>query len=91
MGMHLEEEYAKCSHCQFVDESTLDLNLCKELKYDLNNTFVLFPKDLKLAHDMATEHFNRKKEQKKKREFNKQKKSYLALKNNYIDKFLYEY
>ena len=30
MGMHLEEEYAKCSHCQFVDESTLDLNLCKE-------------------------------------------------------------
>ena len=66
------------------------LNLCKELKYDLNNTFVLFPKDLKLAHDMATEHFNRKKEQKKKREFNKQKKSYLALKNNYIDKFSFE-
>ncbi len=31
------------------------LGMCKKLKYDLNNSFVLFPKHLKAAHDEANE------------------------------------
>lgn len=66
------------------------LSLCKELKYDLNNTFVLFPKDLKQAHDLATEAYNKKKEQKAKREARKQAKEYQVLKDKYLEKFSFE-
>ena len=66
------------------------LEMCKELKYDLNNTFVLFPKDLKQAHDNCVEAINKKKLQKEKREARKQAKQYEALKGKYLERFAFE-
>ena len=66
------------------------LVMCKELKYDLNNTFVLFPKDLTQAHDNCVEKINQKKERKAKAEARKQAKAYANLKEKYVEKFAFE-
>lgn len=63
------------------------LNMCIKLKDDLSNTFVLFPKDLNQAHDLAVTRWNIKEEKRKKRERKKQNKDYEAFKPEYIKKY----
>lgn len=45
------------------------LKYCVELGYDIKNTFVLFPKNLKEAHDIAYEDMEKIHQEKKRKEF----------------------
>ena len=56
------------------------LNMCEKLKYDMSNPFVLFPKDLKKAHDEAAALIEYKKNQ-------KLEKQYKQLIKKYINQF----
>jgi len=53
------------------------LDSCITLKQDIKNSFVLFPKDLKMAHDVNTELIN---EIKNKEEYKKHNTKYAAIK-----------
>lgn len=52
------------------------LGMCKELKYDMKNSFVLFPKSLKSAHDEATTLIKYKKDKALERQYKKLLASY---------------
>lgn len=47
------------------------LNMCKELKYDMRNSFVLFPNDLKAAHDETAALIKHKKDKALERKYKK--------------------
>lgn len=51
------------------------LEMCKQLKYDLKNDFVLFPRDLKLRHDQCVTEINAINEKKRLKEENKKNKA----------------
>lgn len=50
------------------------IRMCKQLKYDLNNDFVLFPRDLKLRHDQCVDQINYIESEKKRKTANKSNK-----------------
>lgn len=45
------------------------LHMCHKMKYDMKNSFVLYPRDLKTAHDKAARQFRAKKDALVKRDF----------------------
>ena len=63
------------------------LGFCKELNYDLKNTFVLFPKDLFAAHDMASLELFRIKEAKKKEQLQAEERKWKRLLDIYQEKY----
>lgn len=70
--------YTKVS--DVVQEYSDYLNLCRQLKYDLKNKFILFPKDLQKAHDQAAQQCRKKESARMRRAFcaaMKQIKSHL--------------
>ena len=66
------------------------LDMCHQLGYDLNNTFVLFPRDLHQAHDLCVDAINRRNERKAKREARKQAKNYESLRQKYVEQYSYD-
>jgi len=64
------------------------LNMCEDLKFDLNNTFVLFPGRLKRAHDKVNELFDKHKaliyDQLIRQQFPALDKQYRFKKNGYV-------
>lgn len=66
------------------------LNTCVKLNQDIKNSFVLFPNDLKTAHDVNVEIINEKNRQ---AEYKRQNKAYAAIKsmkNELNDLYFYE-
>lgn len=91
--LHKIEKYGQ----RFVDEKHGYLNIlkqwkdylgfCDELGYDLKNSFVLFPKDLMAAHDMASLELFRKKEAKKKEQLQAEEHMWQKLFCTYQGKY----
>ena len=63
------------------------LDFCKELGYDMKNTFVLFPKDLTAAHDLASLEVFRKREAKKKEQLQAEENKWKKLFCIYLEKY----
>ena len=63
------------------------LGFCEELGYDLKNTFVLFPKDLTAAHDLASLEVFRKREAKKKEHLQAEENKWKKLFCTYLEKY----
>lgn len=89
--LRIQPEYVSDPETIYLDY----LESCGKLGYDLNNTFVLFPKDLRAAHDLNVEMINEKANQKTYKQHNskyaKVKKLSKELNNIYFyedDKFL---
>lgn len=55
------------------------LDMARNEKYDLKNSFVAFPKDVKTAHDMMVEVVNERKKREKEEKLRKQVESYNEL------------
>lgn len=66
------------------------LNTCVTLKQDLKSTFVLFPKDLKEAHDVNVEIINEKSRQEEYKRHNKQYSSIKSMNKELNDLYFYE-
>ena len=63
------------------------LGFCEELGYDLKNTFVLFPKDLTSAHDLASLEVFRKREAEKKEQLQAEENKWKKLHCTYLEKY----
>ena len=63
------------------------LDFCKELGYDLKNSFVLFPKDLTAAHDLASLEVFKKREAKKKEQLQAEENKWKKLFCTYLEKY----
>lgn len=62
-----------------VEEYRDYLNMSRQLRYDLKNSFVLFPADCHCAHDKAMHHINRKAAAKERRAF---RRAYQRIQNS---------
>lgn len=72
-------KYLGKQNCPEKDQMYLDyLNMCEKLKMDVKNTFVLFPKNLRDAHDVNVDLINEKENQKTYKQHNTK---YAAIKN----------
>lgn len=63
------------------------LKFCVELGYDMKNTFVLFPKDLKKAHDTVYQDVEKIRQEKKKQEFLEDNQKAQKLLKQYQEQF----
>lgn len=87
--LHKAERYCE----RYIDENYNYYNIlhqwsdyigfCRELGYDLKNSFVLFPKDLRQAHDDASTEVLRKKESVKKDQIRREEKQAKDLLRKY--------
>lgn len=67
------------------------IDLCKKLRYDMTNSFLLFPKHLHQAHDAVTEEYNKKQDADKKKEENKKYKKISQMQEQLNKQFYMEY
>lgn len=69
-GPRQESDHGRYRHMQAAVSEYRDyLDMCVKLDYDLNNSFVLFPKDLNAAHDKARKHLKIKTDAQMRRDF----------------------
>lgn len=66
------------------------LKMCSDLNYDMNNTFVLFPKHLKESHDMLVDIWNTKKDEEAVKKAKTRNKEYETLRDAYNEQFAFK-
>lgn len=66
------------------------INMCSKLRYDLNNDFILFPKDLKTRHDQCVQLINEKNNRKEQEKANKTYQNIKAMYKATMQKYFFE-
>lgn len=83
--------YLNSQTCSDKDQIYMDyLDMCMKLKMDTKSTFVLFPRNLKAAHDVNVELINEKENQKTYAQHNSKYAAIKKLYTNMQDMFGYE-
>lgn len=65
------------------------LKMCDDLNYDMNNTFVVFPKDLKQAHDNLVGLWNKHKNEEAVKKAKARNNEYNVLRDKYTEQFAF--
>lgn len=81
----------RAEHSKFPMITYIDyLRMATELNYDMNNSFVVFPKNLQEVHDLAVKITNERRKEKEREEAKQKNVIYNKLKTEYEKKYKFD-
>lgn len=82
-------KYSETQNDFKIDMYEDHLRMCHDLGYDMNNTFVIFPKNLAREHQIVIGKWNALKNKKEREKAKKRNKEYVALRDEYLERYAF--